>query len=121
MIWNGQLPLLPNAHIQQTQVPSLDHPAGTKLEAKGLVSVIRGVELLTVRLEGPAVIDVDSVAYLFRDYGVSISILRRIILCEIWVANRCLPITVHLFGLEDLEFIRRNRGEESRDNETGYG
>lgn len=40
---------------------------------------------------------------------------------NLWSANLCLPGTGHLFGLDYLEVISRNRGDESRDDETDYG
>jgi hypothetical protein len=65
---NDQCSLLAGAHVQETLVPSLDDLALTDVEAERLATVVAGIELGAVGVEGTAVVDVDLVAWRFCQY-----------------------------------------------------
>lgn len=47
---DGQLPLLPDAHVQEPLVPALDHLSDAQLEGEGLFSIMAGKTIHSLRL-----------------------------------------------------------------------
>ena len=59
---DSELSLVPNAHVSQTLVPTLDDLSLANVEAQRLASVVAGIELLATILEGTAVVNLNLVA-----------------------------------------------------------
>ena len=61
---NGQFPLIPNTHIQQSLIPPLDDLAFSHGKVQWRATIVAGVELGAVGGEGAAVVHGDAVAAL---------------------------------------------------------